>query len=150
MPLVRFTDHPRLPFDWQDKAKSWFKGAEVEMTEDQAQRWIRRGCAEIITPAAAVALAKASLGPGGRVAPRAAVTPIPSPPVARPAAPAAAAAASAASAAAASAASAAAASAADTGSKNITGTFSAEVKKEPEAKKEPMSEKTGGSGGFLA
>ena len=142
MPLVRFTDHPRLPFDWQDKAKSWFKAAEVEMTEDQAQRWIRRGCAEIITPAAAVALAKASLGPGGRVAPRAAVTPIPSPPVARPAAPAAAAAASAASA--------AAASAADTGSKNITGTFSAEVKKEPEAKKEPMSEKTGGSGGFLA
>lgn len=47
MPLIRFTADPKLP---RDLAHLDFKkGVEVELSDDKAGRWLRRGVAEIVT-----------------------------------------------------------------------------------------------------
>lgn len=48
MPLVRFTVTPKLPRDL--KYLGYEAGTEVDMTNDQANRWLRRGVAEIVPP----------------------------------------------------------------------------------------------------
>lgn len=48
MPRIKFTRDPKLP---RDLAHLGYKaGDEVDLTLDQAERWIRRGVAEIVAP----------------------------------------------------------------------------------------------------
>lgn len=46
MPLVRFTSDPKLPRDFAHKG--YKKGQQIDMTQDEADRWLRRGVAEIV------------------------------------------------------------------------------------------------------
>lgn len=41
---IRFTSDPKLPRDWAHL--SYRAGVEVDLSPDQAERWIRRNCAE--------------------------------------------------------------------------------------------------------
>ena len=43
MPRIRFTVDPKLPRDWAHLG--FRKGDEVDLSEDQANRWLRRGVA---------------------------------------------------------------------------------------------------------
>lgn len=58
MPNVRFIADPKLPRDWADKP--YRKGYETAMSEDEADRWVRRGVAIIVTPAMAAAETRAA------------------------------------------------------------------------------------------
>lgn len=49
MPRILFTSQPKLPRDMQHLG--YRQGMEVDVTEDQANRWLRRGCAEIVVAA---------------------------------------------------------------------------------------------------
>jgi len=57
MPRIRFTCDPQLPLDWRHLP--YVEGYEVDLSEDQAQRWIRRGVAEVIPDVAPEAEAAA-------------------------------------------------------------------------------------------
>lgn len=46
MPRIRFTGTPKLPRDMAHLG--YVLGTEVDLTDDQANRWLRRGVAEII------------------------------------------------------------------------------------------------------
>jgi hypothetical protein len=46
MPRIRFTVDPKLPRDWADKP--YRKGTEHDVSADEADRWLRRGVAEIV------------------------------------------------------------------------------------------------------
>jgi len=48
MPRIRFTADPKLPRDLAHLG--YVKGMEVDLSEDQAARWLRRGVAEVIAP----------------------------------------------------------------------------------------------------
>ena len=43
MPRILFTFDPKLPRDWVHLG--YRKGTEIELSPDQCERWIRRGCA---------------------------------------------------------------------------------------------------------
>ena len=58
MPTVRFTAPPKLPRDWADKP--YRDGWEGEMPQDEAERWVRRGVAMIVTPAMKAAETRAA------------------------------------------------------------------------------------------
>lgn len=47
MPLIRFTAAPKLPRDLTHLG--YTQGTEVELTDDQAARWLRRGVAEVVS-----------------------------------------------------------------------------------------------------
>lgn len=49
MPRIRFIADPKLPRDLAHLG--YVKGMEVELSEDQAGRWLRRGVADVV-PAA--------------------------------------------------------------------------------------------------
>jgi hypothetical protein len=61
---VRFTADPVLPRDLRDRP--YKNGYECEMSEVSANRWVRRGVAVIVPPAAATRIAREVLGPAGR------------------------------------------------------------------------------------
>lgn len=46
MPRIRFTADPKLPRDWADKP--YRKDYEADMSDDEADRWLRRGVAVIV------------------------------------------------------------------------------------------------------
>lgn len=46
MPRIRFTADPKLPADLAHLA--YRKGTEADLSDDQANRWLRRGVATII------------------------------------------------------------------------------------------------------
>lgn len=52
MPQVRFIQEPKLPVDF--KYKGYTKDKMYEMTQDEADRWVRRGVAEIVSENKAV------------------------------------------------------------------------------------------------
>ncbi len=58
MPNVRFIADPKLPRDWADKP--YRAGHEAAMSDDEANRWIRRGVAIVVTPAMAAAETRAA------------------------------------------------------------------------------------------
>lgn len=49
MPRIRFTADPKLPDDLAHLG--YRRGTEVDLSEDQANRWLRRGVAEVIAEA---------------------------------------------------------------------------------------------------
>jgi hypothetical protein len=55
MPLVRFTSSPKLPRDWANKP--YVLGYECEMSQDEADRWVRRNCI-LILPSPSPSLVK--------------------------------------------------------------------------------------------
>lgn len=46
MPRIRFTADPKLPRDLAHLG--YVKGMEVDLSEDQAGRWLRRGVADVV------------------------------------------------------------------------------------------------------
>lgn len=46
---IRFTSDPKLPRDWAHL--NYRAGMEVDLSPDQAERWIRRNCAEEVKAA---------------------------------------------------------------------------------------------------
>ena len=68
MPIVRFTATPVLPADMKDRP--YKEGYECEMSVESANRWVRRGVAMIVPPAAASRIAREAMGAGGRAAPQ--------------------------------------------------------------------------------
>lgn len=48
MPRIRFTATPKLPRDMAHLG--YHEGTEVDLSEDQANRWLRRGVATVIEP----------------------------------------------------------------------------------------------------
>ena len=76
MPRIRFTADPKLPRDL--KHLGYRKDTEVDLSQDQADRWLRRGVAVVIPDA-----------PVQRPAPRQAASPVVEKPAEKPAEPAA-------------------------------------------------------------
>lgn len=46
MPRIRFTADPKLPRDWAHLG--FRKGDETDLSDDQANRWLRRGVAVVV------------------------------------------------------------------------------------------------------
>jgi hypothetical protein len=53
MPRIRFTTDPKLPRDLAHLG--YVTGTEIDLSEDQAGRWLRRGVAEVVPLVAVVA-----------------------------------------------------------------------------------------------
>lgn len=61
MPRIRFTATPKLPRDLAHLG--YAAGTEVDLSEDQAGRWLRRGVAVVIPPPPPVAPSPAAAPP---------------------------------------------------------------------------------------
>ncbi len=49
MPKIRFTGSPNIPHDMADKWGKYIRGSIHEVSNDEADRWLRRGMAEVLT-----------------------------------------------------------------------------------------------------
>lgn len=49
MPRIRFTADPKLPRDWADRP--YRKDTEHDVSQDEANRWLRRGVAVVVPDA---------------------------------------------------------------------------------------------------
>jgi len=80
MPRVLFTATPKLPSDLAHLP--YVAGYSCDMTEDQAQRWVRRNVARLVvpTPDAALVAALETVTDGGPVLVRASPGIDPTPP----------------------------------------------------------------------
>ncbi len=58
MPRIRFTATPKLPRDL--KHLGYEKGMEVDLPDDQVNRWLRRGVADVIADAKPAGRTKSS------------------------------------------------------------------------------------------
>jgi hypothetical protein len=49
MPKIRFTQSVKIPRDMVDEWKDYINGSVHDVSNDEAERWLRRGSAEIVT-----------------------------------------------------------------------------------------------------
>jgi hypothetical protein len=58
MPKIHFTSNPKIPNDKVDEWKDYLKDSVHDVSSTEAERWLRRGVAEVITTRAANLLVK--------------------------------------------------------------------------------------------